>query len=334
MRHAVKSLLTIGLMLCSLFLSTALAERFVRAFFPVYDPSGRIEIRLNENQMSLGKKNTVSRQWKNTGDYDITVRINGDGFRDAKALGSSAADDFFVVGDSFSFGWGVEENERYSNLLETRLGVRVYNISIPTDINGYERLIRYASERGAPIKNLIVGVCMENDIKDYDQKHAVSNYKRRRPTRLDFWKRWLNGHSALYNWFTSVVKQHEASKKIAERLGWVVDNLDGMKKSIWNEAALDSSARKLSEIVRPYRSWIVLIPSRGLWTGDNQETERRVHEVFVRKLEALHLNEVDLRPVFEKGGNPLQYHFKYDGHWNQKGHRLAAEAIANAVGKP
>jgi hypothetical protein len=40
---------------------------------------------------------------------------------------------------------------------------------------------------------------------------------------------------------------------------------------------------------------------------------------------------VDPRPVFEAGGQPLQYHFANDGHWNVRGHRVAAQLLADAL---
>jgi hypothetical protein len=33
-------------------------------------------------------------------------------------------------------------------------------------------------------------------------------------------------------------------------------------------------------------------------------------------------------PLLEREGNPMAYHFAYDGHWNAEGHRIAADALA------
>jgi hypothetical protein len=45
-------------------------------------------------------------------------QFNDKGFRDPKNLQESAKTDWFVLGDSFSFGSGVKEEQRFSNLLE------------------------------------------------------------------------------------------------------------------------------------------------------------------------------------------------------------------------
>ena len=328
-----QGLLSLWILSISILLSAVLGEGLIRLILPLYDPIGMVSFHLNEEGLPLGAKNSVTRQWKNTGDFNVMIRINSYGFRDGKDIQFSSADDFFVVGDSFSFGWGVEEEKRYSNLLEAALGTRVYNIATGSaNMRTYENLIRYAIENGATIRNLIIGVCMENDILDYDHSSSPPSYRtKNRSEKVKSLKSWLMGHSALYNLTASLIHQNEMLKKVATRTGFVIENYDGMNQSIFNEAALSSSARKLLELTRPYNSFIVIIPSRGLWVGNNRKTERIVHEEFVRRLTALGLNVIDLRSPFEESGNPLQYHFKNDGHWNERGHLLAAQIIAKSI---
>jgi hypothetical protein len=45
------------------------------------------------------------------------------------------------------------------------------------------------------------------------------------------------------------------------------------------------------------------------------------------------LQVVDVRAQFEQGARPLSFHFPYDGHWTAEGHRIAAAALARAIGE-
>ena len=77
---------------------------------------------------------------------------------------------------------------------------------------------------------------------------------------------------------------------------------------------------------------VLIIPARGLWIGKNQEAEGRVHDRFVSEARMNNNIEViDMRPVFEKTGNPMQFYFKHDGHWNVTGHQLAAKYLAEKM---
>lgn len=52
---------------------------------------------------------------------DYSFRTNKDGFRGVDWDHSPARKNIIVLGDSFAFGWGVEEHEMFSSLLEARL---------------------------------------------------------------------------------------------------------------------------------------------------------------------------------------------------------------------
>lgn len=310
-----------------------LTEGLIRIFLPLYNPSGRIAFYSNEEGLYLGEKNSVLRQWKNTGDFDVSVRINRFGFRDEKNLQSSTEKDWFVVGDSFSFGWGIEESDRYSNLLERMLHVRVFNICVPGDFETYEKLIHYAEKNGAIIKNLIIGVCMENDLHNYtpakEPDTSITPISHSR--KLAAIKQWLTSHCALYNAVGYIVHQNNLLRKVAVHLGFVIENFDGLNRNTFSPEILLSSSKKLAEIAKNYNTLIVIISSRGLWLSSTQETERKVHDTFIQKLKEFNLKVIDLQPFFEEGGNPLGYHFKNDGHWNQSGHLKAAQVIEKFI---
>ena len=56
-----------------------------------------------------------------------------------------------LLGIHFHSGMVVSEEKRFSNLLEKKHKIgEVVNISIPTDLDGYEKLISYAKNKWSP----------------------------------------------------------------------------------------------------------------------------------------------------------------------------------------
>lgn len=290
--------------------------------------------------MGLGPANQSVRQATPKGDYDVMLRFNSNGFRDTKDLRTAQTNDWFAVGDSFMAGWGVEEEERLSNVFEKRLfesgnTTRVFNIAIPDNFIGYQRLVRYAEEKGARIRRMLVGVCMENDLRNYsDGKSAwdvPGKSALRRVSTKERLRGWIRGHSALYNSLSFTLQRWPAARKFFERIGVArnVDQLSG--RNDWDEAALKSSRDELVKLVHGREAWILIIPARRLWHGDNIATEEKVHDAFLRLLQESNLRVVDMRPVLEKGGRPLSYYFITDPHWNARGHALAADELFAAI---
>jgi lysophospholipase L1-like esterase len=303
-------------------------EGLTRLCFPAFDPSGRFEFDYHVGSLVLAHPGAVARQVKNTGDFDVAVRINRHGLRDDKDIAEATPHDVVVVGDSVAWGWGVETRERFSDLLDALTGLRVFNLSTPTDLEGYDVLLRYAESLGAHVGIVVLAVSMETDLRLYQSGEAE-----RQLEALDFssWKLWLERHSAAYLYGTAVIHQTPWLNRLAVRLGLIVPNLGGMSFNRYSPALIESSANKVVEVAKRYRTLVMIIPSRGLWTGANRAVEDRVHRSLVTALQERGLDVLDLRPLMEAGGAPLEYHFANDGHWNPRGHRLAARALAGRL---
>lgn len=144
-------------------------------------------------------------------DFDILVEANPDGLRD-RALGPKAAGTFRILGlgDSFAFGWGVENAESLFKVLERRLhesggesggdNYQVINAGIP-GFGTYEelQLLKSVGLRYQP--DLVVLAFYEgNDYQnngDAPRKRVIEDgYLRDRP-RGGGVKRALVGHSML-----------------------------------------------------------------------------------------------------------------------------------------
>ena len=323
---------TISLTLLAIVITMAGLEFGVRVLLPQFDPSGQVRFYADSAERpALGLPNTRLRQRKNTGDYDVAVEFNRFGLRDAKDLARSSVSDWFAVGDSFSFGWGVAADERYSNRLQAQLGVPVHNISAPATLRGYRRLVAYAAQQGAPVHNLIVGVCMENDLLDYSVE--VSPRTAAPPAWLHpaMLKSILSEHSAAYRALTSVVHQSPWLYDRAVSAGLIVPNLEGIPAPLLSAAVIDASVTELEHLAAGRRVVALIIPSRGLWVGPRQEAVRQQHQTFVERARQRGIVVVDPRDRFESGGEPLAYHFANDGHWRPAAHAVAAELLHQAV---
>lgn len=349
--HAGNNLfVNLSLFFVSTAISVIVLDFLIKFILPVYDPRGMLDSKYYlQDGVRLCPKNFCGRQWKNTGDYNVEIAINKYGFRDRKDFISAKAHDFFSVGDSFSFGSGVEEKQRYCELAGEITGVSFYNISIPgACAKDYQALVKYARDKGAAITNLMISICMENDIRDYGREaerrigskngHArvrivsprIDARKIRNLVRENLLKArsWMSKNTALYHAGAAVIHQNDFLRKIALNRGWIIGNYEGMYKNRYSERDLASTVEVIADIARPFRSLVVIIPSRALWVGDNRSVEDSVHNKFVSLLKESGASVIDLRACFEQEANPLQYYFKQDGHWNQLGHAKAARAIA------
>jgi len=328
--HFIKKL---ALLAFSASLSLLVLEFAVRIFFPFYQPDRQIVFYANEQGVPLGPAGQTVPQRTPKGDYDLSITFNQLGFRDSKDLAHSTADDWFALGDSFALGWGVEETNRFSTIIDGLLTSSVYNISIPTDIAGYNLLYTYAEQHGATISNVLLSVCMENDLRDYyaTSTNAVPATKNSLKYLL---RSHAKSHSALYLFLSYELQQSKLTRNLLEKIGVSrkVDSDELMYKNQLNEKALQYSIDLLDAVAsRPARVLVLIIPSRALWLGSNRQVESEVHERFVSAVRQKGYEVVDMRAAFESTGNPMQFYFANDAHWNDAGHVLAAKAVADII---
>lgn len=327
-------LLSVTVGLCLLMM-----EWTIRRLFPYYRPGTQIPFQLTTNGVPLGPAMQTVRQSTPKGDFDSFVRFNQYGFRDGKDLREAKEVDWFALGDSYTLGWGVEEEERFANRLEQAFktnGIpsRVFNIAIPENIIGYQRLLNYAESRGAKVGHLIVGLCMENDLRDYTDGMSDWDPMRKPVSAVstkESARRWLKSHSALYIASSFALQRLSLARGLLERAGVArdIDALTGNNE--WSETVLKSSRNELVKLVAGRDALILIIPSRHLWHGPRQETERRVHESFVSLLREAGLQVLDIKNAIESEGDPMSCYFKTDSHWNARGHDVAARELFRAI---
>jgi hypothetical protein len=313
-----------------------LSEYSVRLAVPKYDPAGHISFYADPvTGVLLGEPNSRTRQIKNSGDYDVEVVFNRHGLRDRRDISDGAARDLYVLGDSFAFGWGVEENERFSNVLEKLTARRVYNVATTANLDGFERLLAYAAKQGAVIRDVVLAINMIDDVRDYDAAPKPTA-KRTKPVAAGFTvqtaKEFLLKNSALYFLATSSIGSVDLLRQAFIRLG-LVKTLNVVAGGVPNDRAVRSTADHIVALSKVYGLTVLIIPSRGLWVGEKRKATAAAHRKFSDELIRQGLHVVDMRPVMEAAGDPMQFHFRNDGHWVPKGHVLAAQELARNLAR-
>lgn len=309
----------------------------MRLTLPSFDPSQQLRfLPESSTKPPLGKSNTTVRLIKNSGDYNVEVRFNQYGLRDDQDIAKGTADDLYVVGDSYAFGWGVEESERFSEVLSTLLQRKVYNLSGPTDIDGYSVLLNYAERLGAKIGTIIVSVNMTNDLAPFRTTSPTTETSTQGQSgdqsvsMLHHLKSFLLEHSAMYFLVTSTVQQVDWLRDLLVKWKLIVP-LNRVSAHTASHQAIVDSAIRLAKIAERYNAIFLVIPHRAIWVGDDTDTSRSTHDRFIKELTDRNLRVIDMRTVQEQGGDPMRFHFTNDGHWRASGHALAAEAIAKTL---
>ncbi|HFB99239.1 MAG TPA: hypothetical protein ENJ53_00405 [Phaeodactylibacter sp.] len=313
------------LFLLSTALSLLFAEFLVRTFFPEY-VIWNYSLPLEKNGFRLlGHPNSTFVQKDQHKDFHVKVFLNQYGFRDKNDLKDSRKRDAVILGDSFCFGNGVEEEKRFGNVLQKMMSdsFNVYNIGIPScHFLNYKSNLEYAKKLGLQTQKMILGVCMENDLKEYDKMKL---------DKESVWrniKKWFNNNSALYAFVGQKIHSSEVIENILSGLGLMNDHTLPSMYAV-SDAAIKSSADELEKITKDYDALIVIIPSRLVWIEKHQAKANEIHQKFIQKLKDKSLKVLDMKSVFDSvSQHPLEdFHFEHDGHWNTKGHQLVAKAI-------
>lgn len=275
---------------------------------------------------------------QNNGDFRIRISVNQFGLRNPEPI-EAAHDRLWVIGDSMTFGWGVEQSEMYSSRLAGLSGAATYNIASPgTDLCGYQMLAARMPKNVRP-RAVLLGVVLENDLRVYDcpaeGAGAPANSSESGsaiPSVIDV-KFFLLSHSALYSFFTVSLKRVGFLMPLLKAVGVVAK--EHAKTATIDLAQFGSAiSTSADEIVRlknalspsiPFA--VLVIPSR-FEIRDDDPYFRRVRQAIVEALKERRIDVVDPLAAFRSAGFAAT-HFKHDGHWSALGHEIAAKEAAS-----
>jgi len=308
--------------------------------FPQFNPKAQFRLQVMPGPFAICPPLHTLWHGSPKGDFNVPMTFNRYGFRDAKDVRDAKDGDWFAVGDSFTLGFGVEEDKRYSSLLEKKLQAagspsRVFNIGIPGNFIDYQRLVKYAESNGAKIQHLTVGVCMDNDLENYSAGKSdweLVPLSEATLSAKEKIRRWLQRHSTLYITVSYLIESNPKGCAFMQKIGWAKDLVawDAAIKSQFDETVLKTSRDELVKLCSGRDAVVLIIPSRRLWLGNGQVDEK-IHTTFVQMCRDAGLTVADVKPVLEKDPEPLSFYFKHDQHWNERGQAAGAEELFKAI---
>ena len=269
---------------------------------------------------------------QNDGNFRVRVRLNEAGHRNAEPP-AAANGRIWVLGDSFTFGWGVAAGEMYSAVLGRAAAAPVYNVSAPGgDVRNYRRLLAQMP-KGALPRLVVVGLTIENDLIDYGESAPAepeSSSPRNTPPRS--FKQWWAENSALYNLAAVAAKKSEFFRAILAKAG-IVAPVHDVRAAPEAQTARKLAESTADEIVRlrdglaPGTPVVVLaIPARFEFLAP-QSGWVELRKAVVGALAARNVPVVDPTAAIAEAGFAAT-HFPHDGHWSARGHELAGRALA------
>lgn len=350
-REAVKSVAVLAAVLLLLDVGLAQVGKVLVDTWELRAPERTYRIPSELYHHDLAKEADVRATW---GGIRYPYLTNSLGFRDAAARRvplRSGAPRLLLIGDSFTEGVGVAFPKTFAGIVAERLagkGVEVLNAAVTSYSPAiYYRKTKYLIEElGLELDALVV--CLDvSDIEDearryrLDSRENVVGIEREQPPSTLGRLKGLIKHNSLLVNLGSRLKaalayrlQQDDRKALgvdAQEAAWALDEeafaavgRDGLGRARENmDRLLDLVRRHRVEMALVVYPWPDQILRRDLDSPQVTFWRSWAEENGVPFL--------DLFPVFISRGDPRltirKYFIPFDFHWNERGHRLVAEAL-------
>lgn len=357
LRHSGRTVLIVAAVTIALCEAASfLALRFLRpaASLPIY------EDRLVSDGRVTAVRGNLNHRWR-TSEFDVTIRTNSGGYREDFEF-RLADVEFAFMGDSFTFGHGVEVSERYTNLFSNRLKGRIdpaHVVSLGRNDGFQPEHYEYFLRKHPDLrpKFVVVGLYLGNDLEPdvretrFDRQsltidlpyRAVENGQvtSTAPYRIPGF-RTLVGISQTARLFAVTLNQTAYRKYLFanDAVQPNAHNSDAVEFGLFNEfsqRAFDSLVN-IADLSRERggRLVVMLIPQNfyagavrvphlapALWPRIPEILAKGgLRNAVVERCKDLGLDCIDAGTVMSAGD-----FFPGDAHWNKEGHRKAADLL-------
>jgi hypothetical protein len=289
---------------------------------------------------------------------NIAIRINQHGFRDAEMDldAVSTRQPVLFVGDSYFFGWGVDESDRVSDRVRTRLSEAsldnpIMNVAAPGwGTYQYLDVLENVAHR-IDVGLAVIGFFVGNDFLDDIRTRASMNERermaetqaspRRKFSLRRFSLREYLRTSPVFNLVKYSLWGLETFRRLFDRLEIRNDRIALYQPLSEHDRELlyGPTLTAFSEIAEFSREsdtpvLVVLIPDHIQVLAPqilNEYDAGQPQRILSRHLEALELPFVDLLPRLFQEPERERLYFREDKHWSAAGHAFVADIIGAAI---
>lgn len=283
------------------------------------------------------------------GEYNVKININPDGLRDYEHGMKSNNFRILALGDSLAFGFGVDINDTFLSVIERQLNAEIIKAGVPA--YGQDNELSYLITKGAKYKpDAVVIFYYLNDNDDNegntDRKVAYGNLiQKYRYESLSKWKLYV--YTKLYT--TSVMRlTRKAFSNIMDffdgnsNTGLIEDKLflknQTKESKEWAKTAAlfkelkkySGNSAKLTIVYVPDKKQIYTKKFSGYFNSDmDVDKPNKVLRDIALSLNITYVDVTnDIRNL-----NDSNLYFKYDPHFNERGHFLFGSLVAEEIGK-
>lgn len=294
-------------------------------------------------------------------EFKVTMKSNSQGFRDqeysfSKEDGSKR---FIVLGDSFTWGWGVEREEIFCEVTEQILeGIDFINLGQGAYSTAQEYLIYQKLGRNFS-PDLTILAFGPNDIMENSGRNPKrprftvqddALYLASSPVPFSFsetMKKTLKDHFLLYSLIDYRIALLKPIKNKPNGYDWVpnyyLKTYQDTMAGPW-----EVTQKLLLEINRlaKQRLLILYIPNRLQVEVETYRQAVLTTKIDENLIDLSYPNKLvkefaeregipflDFTPYFKKTNQKKPLYFRYDGHWTKEGHRLAGQLLSEKLKK-
>jgi lysophospholipase L1-like esterase len=339
--HSRGVLLNLSLIVFSTLFAIALSEIMLRllSFKPMYVSPERDRFWKYDSLLGWAHEPGQEGIFQ-TLQFRTVVRINENGLRDREHSYERQNDieRILVLGDSFAWGYGVEDPERFSQLLEESLGVEVINAGV----SGYstdQELLWYQNEGIKYETDLVILVLSGNDPGDNHRQLVNTIYHKPKfvledgqpvpigqpvtkisPLGKFVYK--LSQRSALVLFLSQryfdLLSLYNKAKGPPEYENLPTSGVRAEREPFKLTLALIDEMRTIAEL---RKAKFMIVATDRWWNHPSEAT----YQDFINALQTKEFLVLDVESM--PGFDPAEMLIPDDGHWNQAGHKFVAGEV-------